>query len=565
MAKQIVHGEDSRQAMLRGVNALANTVKITLGPKGRNVVLDRKFGSPLVTKDGVTVAKEIELKDALENMGAQLLKEVASRTSDVSGDGTTTATILAQAIFREGVRIVAAGADPMALKRGIDHAVEAATKFISKLSKPVTGDMIAQVATISANNDATIGTIIADAMKKVGKDGVITVEEGKTLETSLDVVEGMQFDRGYLSPYFVTDPERMQCVLENCLILICEKKIQGMKDLIPVLEQISKAGRSLLVIAEDIEGEALATLVVNTLRGTLRSAAVKAPGFGDRRKAMLEDIAVLTNGRAITEDLGIRLENLRLEDLGQAKKVVIDKDNTTIIEGAGKRAAIEGRVKQLRAQVEEASSDYDREKLQERLAKLVGGVAVIHVGAATETEMKEKKARVEDAMHATHAAVEEGIVPGGGVALLRAIAALDSLKLEGDEQTGVNIVKRALEEPLRLIASNAGYEGAVVVGKVRESAKANFGFDAETEQYGDMIAAGIIDPAKVVKVALQNAASVASLLLTTESLITEIPKEEEEAGGGHDHHDHGGGMGGMGGMGGGGRRRGGAQNFGFHF
>jgi chaperonin GroEL len=526
MAKQIVNGEDSRQAILRGVNILANAVKITLGPKGRNVVLDKKFGSPLITKDGVTVAKEIDLKDPMENMGAQMLKEVASKTSDVSGDGTTTATVLAQAIFREGVRTVAAGANPMAVKRGIDRAVEAATAQIKKLSKPVSGEMIAQVATISANNDSTIGTIIADAMKKVGKDGVITVEEAKTIDTTLDVVEGMQFDRGYLSPYFVTDPDRMQCVLENPLILICEKKITGMKDLLPVLEQVAKLGRPLLVLAEDIEGEALATLVVNQLRGTLRSAAVKAPGFGDRRKAMLEDIAILTNGRAITEDLGIKMENIQVVDLGSAKKVIIDKDNTTIIEGGGKRPAIEGRVKQLRTQVDETSSDYDKEKLQERLAKLVGGVAVIHVGAATETEMKEKKARVEDAMHATRAAVEEGIVPGGGVAFLRTIPALDALKLDDDEQIGVNIVKRALEEPLRLIASNAGHEGAIVVGKVRDSSKANYGFDAATEEYVDMIAAGIIDPAKVTRSALQNAASIAGLMLTTEALVCELPGQE---------------------------------------
>jgi len=526
MAKQIVNGEDSRQAILRGVNTLANAVKITLGPKGRNVVLDKKFGSPLITKDGVTVAKEIDLKDPMENMGAQMLKEVASKTSDVSGDGTTTATVLAQAIFREGVKTVAAGANPMAVKRGIDLAVEAATAQIKKLSKPVSGEMIAQVATISANNDPTIGTIIADAMKKVGKDGVITVEEAKTIDTTLDIVEGMQFDRGYLSPYFITDPDRMQCVLENCLILICEKKITGMKDLLPVLEQVAKLGQPLMVIAEDIEGEALATLVVNQLRGTLRSAAVKAPGFGDRRKAMLEDIAILTNGRAITEDLGIKMENIQIVDLGRAKKVIIDKDNTTIIEGGGKRASIEGRVKQLRTQVDETSSDYDKEKLQERLAKLVGGVAVIHVGAATETEMKEKKARVEDAMHATRAAVEEGIVPGGGVAFLRTIPALDALKLEHDEQIGVNIVKRALEEPLRLIASNAGHEGAIVVAKVRESSKANYGFDAATEEYVDMIAAGIIDPAKVTRSALQNAASIAGLMLTTEALICELPSNE---------------------------------------
>jgi chaperonin GroEL len=529
MAKQIVHGEDSRQAILRGVNTIANAVKVTLGPKGRNVVLERKFGSPLITKDGVTVAKEIDLKDNLENMGAQMLKEVASKTSDVSGDGTTTATVLAQAIYREGVKTVAAGANPMAVKRGIEKAVEAATAQIKKLSKPVSGDMIAQVAAISANNDPVIGAIIADAMKKVGKDGVITVEEAKTMETTLDVVEGMQFDRGYLSPYFITNPDRMECVLENPLILICEKKINGMKDILPVLEQVAKLGRPLLILAEDIEGDALATLVVNQLRGSLKSAAVKAPGFGDRRKAMLEDIAILTNGKAITEDLGIKMENIQVEDLGTAKKIVIDKDNTTIIEGGGKRAAIEGRVKQLRTQVDETSSDYDREKLQERLAKLVGGVAIIRVGAATETEMKEKKARVEDAMHATRAAVEEGIVPGGGVAFLRVIPVLDNLKLEDDEQIGVNIVKRALEEPLRLIASNAFHEGAIVIGKVRDSSKANYGFDAAAEEYVDMIAAGIIDPAKVTRSALQNAASIASLMLTTEAMITELPAAKEPA------------------------------------
>jgi chaperonin GroEL len=529
MAKQIVHGEDSRQAILRGINVLANAVKITLGPKGRNVVLEKKFGSPLITKDGVTVAKEIELKDPLENMGAQMVKEVASKTSDIAGDGTTTATILAQAIFREGVKTVAAGANPMAVKRGIDKAVAVASEQIKKLSKPVTGEMIAQVATVSANNDATIGNIIAEAMKKVGKDGVITVEEARTIETTLDVVEGMQFDRGYLSPYFVTDPDRMQCVLENSFILICEKKVSTMKDLLPILEQVSKLGRPLLIVAEDVEGEALATLVVNKLRGTLQAAAVKAPGFGDRRKAMLDDIAILTKGRAITEDLGIKLENITLEDLGTAKKIVIDKDNTTIVEGGGKRPAIEGRVKQLRAQVEETTSDYDREKLQERLAKLVGGVAIIKVGAATETEMKEKKARVEDAMHATRAAVEEGIVPGGGVAFLRSIPALEKLELEGEEQIGVSIIKRALEEPLRLIASNAGHEGAVVVAKVRESKQANFGFNAESEDYTDMISAGILDPAKVTRSALQNAASIAGLLLTTEALISEIPVEGKAA------------------------------------
>jgi len=527
MAKQIVHGEDSRQAILRGVNMLADAVKITLGPKGRNVVLDKKFGSPTITKDGVTVAKEIELKEPLENMGAQMVKEVASKTSDVAGDGTTTATVLAQAIFREGVKTVAAGANPMALKRGIERAVESAVEKIKELSKPVKGEMIAQVATVSANNDATIGNIIAEAMKKVGKDGVITVEEAKAIETTLDVVEGMQFDRGYLSPYFVTDPDRMECVLENALILIHEKKISTMKDLLPLLEQVAKMGRPLLIIAEEVEGEALATLVVNKLRGTLQAAAVKAPGFGDRRKAMLEDIAILTGGKSLTEDLGIKLENVRIEDLGRAKKVVIDKDNTTIVEGAGKSQAIEGRVKQLRTQIDETTSDYDREKLQERLAKLVGGVAVIKVGAATETEMKEKKARVEDAMHATRAAVEEGIVPGGGVAFIRAIPALEKLKLDSDEQIGVNIVRRSLEEPLRMIASNAGHEGAVVLGKVRESKDPNLGFDAATEEYTDMISAGILDPAKVARTALQNAASISALMLTTEALVSEIPEEEK--------------------------------------
>src|SRR5467141_1306159 len=528
MAKQIVHGEDSRQAILRGVNILANAVKITLGPKGRNVVLDKKFGSPLITKDGVTVAKEIELKDPLENMGAQMVKEVASKTSDVAGDGTTTATVLAQAIFREGVKTVAAGANPMAVKRGIERAVEVATEEIRKLSKEVKkGSMIAQVATVSANNDTTIGNIIAEAMDKVGKDGVITVEEAKAIETTLSVVEGMQFDRGYLSAYFVTDPDRMECVLENAFILIHEKKISTMKDLLPLLEQVAKMGRPLLIIAEDVEGEALATLVVNKLRGTLQVAAVKAPGFGDRRKAMLEDIAILTGGKSITEDLGIKLENVRVEDLGKAKKVVIDKDNTTIVEGSGKRGEIEARVKQLRTQIDETTSDYDREKLQERLAKLVGGVAVIKVGAATETEMKEKKARVEDAMHATKAAVEEGIVPGGGVALIRAVPVLEKLKLEHDEQIGVNIVKRALEEPLRMIASNAGHEGAVVLGKVKESKDANYGFNAATNDYSEMISAGILDPAKVTLTALQNAASISALMLTTEALVSEIPEEDK--------------------------------------
>jgi chaperonin GroEL len=527
MAKQIVHGEESRQAILRGINLLADAVKITLGPKGRNVVLDKKFGSPTITKDGVTVAKEIELKEPLENMGAQMVKEVASKTSDVAGDGTTTATVLAQAIFREGVKTVAAGANPMAVKRGIEQAVEVAVGKIKDLAKPVKGDMIAQVATVSANNDSTIGNIIAEAMKKVGKDGVITVEEAKAIETTLDVVEGMQFDRGYLSPYFVTDPDRMECVLENALILIHEKKISTMKDLLPLLEQVAKMGRPLLIIAEDVEGEALATLVVNKLRGTLQACAVKAPGFGDRRKAMLDDIAILTGGKSLTEDLGIKLENVQLEDLGKAKKIVVDKDNTTIVEGAGKSQAIEGRVKQIRTQIDETTSDYDREKLQERLAKLVGGVAVIKVGAATETEMKEKKARVEDAMHATRAAVEEGIVPGGGVAFIRALPALEKLKLEGDEQIGVNIVKRALEEPLRMIASNAGHEGAVVLGKVKESKDVNLGFNAATDDYTDMISAGILDPAKVARTALQNAASISALMLTTEALVAEIPEEEK--------------------------------------
>src|SRR6186997_2973058 len=489
MAKQIIYGEESRQAILRGINQLADAVKVTLGPKGRNVVLDRKFGSPTITKDGVTVAKEIDLKDPLENMGAQMVREVASKTSDTAGDGTTTATVLAQAIYREGARNVVAGANPMELKRGIEKAVAAIVEEIKKMARPVSGNMVAQVGMISANSDETIGKIIAEAMDKVGKDGVITVEEAKSMETSLDVVEGMQFDRGYLSPYFVTDPERMEVVLENPVILIHEKKISSMKDLLPLLEQVARGGRPLVIIAEDVDGEALATLVVNKLRGTLQVAAVKAPGFGDRRKAMLEDIAILSGGRAITEDLGIKLENIKIEDLGKAKKITIDKDNTTIVEGAGTQGAIEGRVKQLRTQVEETTSDYDREKLQERLAKLVGGVAVIKVGAATETEMKEKKARVEDAMHATKAAVEEGIVPGGGVAFIRAIPALDKLKLEGDEQIGVNIVKRSLEEPLRMIVSNAGHEGAVVMGKVKESKDTNFGFNAATDDYSDMISA----------------------------------------------------------------------------
>ena len=528
MAKQIVTGENSRQAILRGVNILADAVKITLGPKGRNAVIEKKFGAPIITKDGVTVAKEIELQDPLENMGAQMVREVAYKTSDVAGDGTTTATVLAQAIFREGVRTVAAGANPMALKRGIDKAVEVAVKEIKRLSREVKGDMIAQVGTISANLDKQVGSIIAEAMKKVGKDGVITVEESKTMETTLEVVEGMQFDRGYLSPYFVTDPERMECVLEDVRILIHEKKISSMKDLLPLLEQTAKMSKPLLIISEDIEGEALATLVVNKLRGTLQCAAVKAPGFGDRRKAMLEDIAILTGGKAITEDLGIKLENVKIEELGSAKKVTIDKDNTTIVSGAGKTSEIEGRIKQLRVQIEETTSDYDKEKLQERLAKLVGGVAIIKVGAATETELKEKKARVEDAMHATRAAVEEGIVPGGGVVLLRCVPALEKLKLHDDEAIGVNIVKRALEEPMRQIAQNAGHEGALVVGRVRESKEENFGFDAETSEFGDMVKAGVIDPAKVTRLALQNAASIVSLMLTTEVLIADF-KEEKKA------------------------------------
>ena len=542
MAKQITYGNDSRQAVLRGVNRLADAVKVTLGPKGRNVVLDKKFGSPVITKDGVTVAKEIELKEPLENMGAQMVREVASKTSDVAGDGTTTATVLAQAIYREGIKNVTAGANPMDLKRGIERAVAAETEELKKLSKPVKGKMIAQVGTISANNDETIGGIIAEAMEKVGKDGVITVEEAKSMETSLEVVEGMQFDRGYLSPYFVTDPERMECVLESALVLIHEKKISSMKDLLPVLEQVAKLGKPLLIIAEDVEGEALATLVVNKLRGTLHVATVKAPGYGDRRKAMLEDIATLTGGKAITEDLGIKLENIKLDDLGKAKKITIDKDNTTIVEGGGKAKDIEGRVKQIRTQVEETTSDYDREKLQERLAKLVGGVAVIKVGAATETEMKEKKARVEDAMHATKAAVEEGIVPGGGVALLRSTKAVEAVKAEGDEKVGVNIVRRCLEEPLRQIAQNAGQEGAVVVAKVRDM-KTDEGFNALSDTYENLVEAGVIDPTKVVRSALQNAASIASLLLTTEALVSEIPEEKEDKGPGA-----GAGMGGHGGF-----------------
>src|SRR5438874_10342704 len=527
-AKELIYRDDARHSMLRGVDALANTVKVTLGPRGRNVVLSRKFGSPLVTKDGVTVAKDIELKDRHENLGAQMVKEVASKTSDLAGDGTTSATVLAQAIYREGIKNVAAGANPMDLKRGIDQAVEVIVEELKKISKPVKGHKEQeQVATVSANSDRTIGELIAEAMEKVGKDGVVTVEEAKSMKTELEFVEGMQFDRGYTSPYFVTNPERMEAVLEDPLVLIHEKKISALRELVPVLEQVAREGKSLLIIAEDVEGEALATLVVNKIRGTIKAAAVKAPAFGDRRKAIMEDIAIVTGGRAVTEDLGIKLENVKIEDLGRAKKIVIDKDNTTVIEGAGKKSGIEGRIKQLRTQIDDTTSDYDREKLQERLAKLAGGVAVIPVGAATETEMKEKKARVEDAMHATRAAVEEGIVPGGGVAFIRAVPALEKVKLEHDEQIGVNIVKRALEEPLRMIASNAGHEGAVVLGKVKEAKDPNIGFDAATEEYTDMIAAGILDPAKVARTALQNAASISALMLTTEALVSEIPEEEK--------------------------------------
>ncbi len=545
-AKEITHGEEARRALLSGVNKLANAVRVTLGPKGRNVVLDKKFGSPVVTKDGVTVAKEIEL-EGLEKVGAAMLREVASKTSDVAGDGTTSATVLAQSIVHEGVKNVAAGANPMALKRGIDKAVTRSVEVIRSLSKPVGGEMIAQVGSISANNDPTIGEIISEAMNKVGKDGVITVEEAKTIETSLEVVEGMQFDRGYQSPYFVTDPDRMQCQIEDPYILLHEKKISSMKDLLPLLEQVAKAGRPFLILAEDVEGEALATLVVNKIRGTLQACAVKAPGFGDRRKEMLKDIAILTGGKVISEDLGIKLENVRLEDLGTAKKVTIDKDNTTLVEGGGRQEDIAGRVKQIRTQVEETTSDYDREKLQERLAKLVGGVAVIKVGAPTETELKEKKARVEDAMHATKAAAEEGIVPGGGVVYVRAAAALDDLDLEdNDERSGVDIVRRALEAPIRQIAGNAGAEGAIVVGKIRDSADTNFGYNAETEVYEDLVANGVIDPTMVARTALQNAASIASLLLTTEALVTELPEEEKPAPGGHpDMGGMGGGMGGF--------------------
>ncbi len=527
MAKQIIYSDNSRQAILRGVNQLADTVKVTLGPRGRNVVLEKKFGGPTITKDGVTVAKEIELEDKLENMGAQMLREVASKTSDVAGDGTTTATILAQAIFREGVKAVTAGANPMSIKRGIDKAVEVAVEEIRKLSRPVSGDMIAQVGRISANSDSTIGDVIAEAMQKVGKDGVITVEEAKTMTTELQTVDGMQFDRGYLSPYFVSDQERMECVLEDCYVLIHEKKIANMKDILPVLEQIARAGKPLLILSEEVEGEALATLVVNKLRGTLNACAVKAPGFGDRRKAMLEDISILTGGTAIMEETGLKLESVKLEDLGKARRVTVTKDNTTIIDGGGNQTAIEGRIKQIRTQVDETTSDYDREKLQERLAKLAGGVAIIKVGAATETEMKEKKARVEDALHATRAAVEEGIVPGGGVALLRAAMALDKLKLEGDEQFGVTIVRRACEEPIRQIVLNGGTEGAVVVEKIRTQNDVNYGFNAFTDEYEDLVKAGVIDPTKVTRTALQNAASIASLMLTTEAMICAIVEEQD--------------------------------------
>ena len=544
-AKEIKYDSKAREAMMVGVDILANAVKVTLGPKGRNVILDKSWGSPTITKDGVTVAKEIELEDKFENMGAQMVKEVASKTSDVAGDGTTTATLLAQAIYREGSKLVAAGSNPMAIKRGIEKGVEAVVKELKKISKPTKDHKeIAQVGTISANNDTTIGNIIAEAMEKVGKEGVITVEEAKSMETTLEVVEGMQFDRGYISPYFVTDPEKMEVVLNDPYILINEKKISNMKDLLPVLEQVAKIGRPLLIIAEEVEGEALATLVVNKLRGTFSCAAVKAPGFGDRRKAMLEDIAVLTGGQMISEDLGIKLENVSLKDMGTAKRVTLDKDNTTIIDGGGEKSALEGRVKQIRAQIDETTSDYDREKLQERLAKLIGGVAVINVGAATETEMKEKKARVEDALHATRAAVEEGIVPGGGIALLRCLPSLDGIKSEGEEALGVNIIRRALEEPIRQIANNAGFEGSVVVEKVKAE-KGGFGFNAETGIYEDLMKAGVIDPTKVTRFALQNAASVASLLLTTEAMVAEKPSEKGPA---MPSMPPSGGMGGMGGM-----------------
>jgi chaperonin GroEL len=546
MAKRITYSEDARQAILRGVNKLADAVKVTLGPKGRNVVIEKKFGSPTITKDGVTVAKEIELKDELENAGAQMVREVASKTSDIAGDGTTTATVLAQAIFREGVKNVTAGANPMDIKKGIELGVRAAIDAIEKMSRPVEGKDIQHIGTISANNDEEIGGIIAQAMEKVGKDGVITVEEARGLDTVLEVVEGMQFDRGYLSPYFVTDPERMEAVLENAKILIYEKKISSMKDLLPILEQVARQGKPFLIIAEDVEGEALATLVVNKLRGTLNVAAVKAPGFGDRRKAMLEDIAILSGGKLISEDIGVKLENVKWEDLGDAKRVSIDKDNTTLVtdtDDKGRKESIAGRVKQIRSQIEDTTSDYDREKLQERLAKLVGGVAVIKVGAATETEMKEKKARVEDAMHATKAAVEEGIVPGGGVALLRAVEAVEAVKAEGDIRVGVNVIKRALEEPFRQIVLNAGLEASVLLNDVKKNG-GNYGFDARSEKATDMIEAGIIDPAKVTKQALLNASSIAGLMLTTEALVSEI-KEEEKGGGGNPAAGMGGGMGGM--------------------
>jgi len=546
MAKQLMFNQDARAAILKGVNVLTDAVKATLGPKGRNVMIDRKFGAPTITKDGVTVAKEIELKDHYENMGAQLVREVASKTSDVAGDGTTTATVLAQAIYREGMKNVTAGANPMDIKRGIEKAVESVMESLKKISKPVHDKKeIAQVGSISANSDSTIGDLIAEAVDKVGKDGVITVEEAKGMTTGLDVVEGMQFDRGYISPYFVTNPEKMEAILDDAYILLSEKKISSMKDLLPILEQTAKMDKALLILSEDVEGEALATLVVNKLRGTLKVCAVKAPGFGDRRKAMLEDLAILTGGQVISEDLGLKLENVKITDLGRAKKISIDKDNTTIVEGAGDPAKIQGRVKQIKAQVEESTSDYDKEKLQERLAKIVGGVAVINVGAATETEMKEKKARVEDALHATRAAMEEGIVPGGGVALLRCIPVLDKLKLTGDEAIGVGIVKKALEEPIRQIVNNAGLESSVIVDKVKQSDKQNYGFDAQKEEYVDMLQAGIIDPTKVTRSALQNAASVASLMLTTEVMITDMPEEKSEGG------MPGGMPGGMGGMGGG--------------
>ena len=549
MAKQIIYGEEARQAILRGVNGLADAVKVTLGPKGRNVVIDKKFGSPTITKDGVTVAKEIDLKDPLENMGAQMVREVASKTSDTAGDGTTTATVLAQAIFREGIKMVVAGANPMELKRGIEKAVEAIVAELKKMSKPVSGHMIGQVGTISANSDDTIGTIIAQAMEKVGKDGVITVEEARSMETSLDVVEGMQFDRGYLSPYFINSPDKQITILEDPYVLLHDKKVANIRDLLPLLEQVAKAGKPLLIIAEEVEGEALATLVVNNLRGILKTCAVKAPGFGDRRKAMLEDIAILTGGTVIAEELGLTLEKATLKDLGRAKRIEIGKEETTIIDGAGEHKAIEARGKNIRTQIDDATSDYDKEKLQERVAKLAGGVALIKVGAATEVEMKERKARVEDALHATRAAVEEGIVAGGGVALIRARSALDKVKGDNhDQEAGIKIVRRALEEPLRIIVSNAGGEPSVVLNKVAEG-KGNFGFNAQTEEYGDLVQMGVVDPTKVVRFALQNASSVAGLLLTTDVAVAELVEEKKNSGGGHGHGMEGmGGMGGMGGM-----------------